>query len=303
MTLGGLVRTAPEPFVYASGDEFGFTFLSDLHIGARNVDYAAMTRDLDRAKKHGDRININGDVFDGILPSDQKRFLTSALDPRLHGHDDILNGAIDIGVEILSPYAELIDMIGAGNHDDSVLKYHHFDPVLLLVDRLNQHLRSIGSPHVITYGGYSGIIDYRFETDAPRCPRIRRFLIFYHHGIGGSGSFSSSAGDFQKFNFVEGADVLWLGHRHSKMQATVVRLCFRDNGTVAERPVHFIRTGAYLRTYGIQHAIDVPRVGRRDNYASVRAYEPQGMGGYRLILSFPTVRSLEVRAESTCHGG
>ena len=112
--------------------QLGLTLMSDLHIGAINVDYKALRSDLDRAREHGDRILINGDVFDAILLHDMKRFRAESLDERSRGRSNILNVVVKRAAEELAPYADLIDMIGCGNHEESVEKYHNYDPIQAL---------------------------------------------------------------------------------------------------------------------------------------------------------------------------
>ncbi len=114
---GGFFITRPEPLQVKRTTEVGITLMSDLHLGAAHVDYKRIERDLREAKAAGDRILINGDVFDFILPSDHKRFSPDALHSRLRGRRDILNACLEWGTEFLAPYADQIDMIGIGNHE------------------------------------------------------------------------------------------------------------------------------------------------------------------------------------------
>lgn len=115
---GGMFVCRPKPILFSNGSEHGLTLMSDLHIGARNVDYDLIHSELETAKKKGDRVAINGDIFDMILIGDRKRFRADVLHPRLVGKPDVINGAIEWGLELLSPYADLIDMIGVGNHEE-----------------------------------------------------------------------------------------------------------------------------------------------------------------------------------------
>ena len=115
---GGLFICRPKPIEYSGTSELGFRLMSDLHIGARNVDYGLIKEELEEAKSLGDRILINGDVFDMILVQDKKRFRQDVLHPRIAGKSDTINAAVEWGAELLSPYADMIDMVGIGNHEE-----------------------------------------------------------------------------------------------------------------------------------------------------------------------------------------
>src|SRR5210317_2144984 len=128
-------------------------FGADFHIGAFNVDYDWLAADLEEAAEHDSRILIVGDVFDAILPKDAKRYKPEALHARIRQTSNVVDEAVDWAEEILKPYANLIDMIGLGNHESSVEKYHGTDMTARLIRRLQQHVTL--EDHVIRYGGYT----------------------------------------------------------------------------------------------------------------------------------------------------
>lgn len=266
---GGLIVCRPRPLSLPCG----LTLLSDLHIGARSVDYKLIEKELRDAEKNNDRILINGDVFDAIIPSDKKRYRPSALHSRLSGVDDISNKIVDWAFELLSPYAHLIDMIGAGNHDDALTKNNSFDPVLALVDRLNDYL----TVKTISYGGYCGFICYRIATKGRKL-----FNIFYHHGFGKS----KLSDQYSQLHWIEGVDVVWLGHLHSRTNAHYVRMSPPAYGSTSEyRDVRFVRTGAYINTYKGQSQKSIHKSGGVVNYGVLAAHHPYGTGGARILLS------------------
>lgn len=255
----------------------GFTLLSDLHLGAVNADVTLIKEELEEAFCLGDRILINGDVFDGILPSDKKRFDLQVLHPKIRGRSDVLNATIDWAVELLAPYAKNIDMIGCGNHD-TLMKHHSFDPVSLLIDQLN-------SKHggQILYGGYTGFLPYQIRANQKK--KARSFVMFYHHGTG-HGAWGS-VNEFRKFlEALEGVDLLWLAHRHTRLNSHVQRIRCPDSGIKLQvREVRLVRTGGYLTIYEGQDGSEAVFEGLQINYASVQGLMPQGKGGARLDLN------------------
>lgn len=289
--VGGSVICRPEPLNYTTGQSLGFTLLSDLHFGSANTDYDRIQSDLDTALAHGDRILINGDVIDGIVPSDQKRYTPNNLHPRLAGANDIVNKSVDWAFELLSPVALLIDMIGCGNHDDKIAKKYGTDPVLMLVALLNHHLRAFGSNHTIWYGGYTGYVDYRFrnigQTNNKPNGYGQRYLLWYHHGSGGGSSLASAAGTFSRTSFASDADLVWLGHNHIPMSTgEMVMECPQTGYEPKFREVRYVRTGAYGEHWGGQTQEDIRKKGRKGNYVADSMLRPAMKGGARVVLTF-----------------
>jgi hypothetical protein len=268
-------------------NECGFHLMSDLHIGSPQTEYSLIEQELVAARERGDRILIDGDVFDAILTRDLKRYSPDGLHPRLQGTRDILGMALDWATELLSPYAALIDLIAVGNHDDTPAKQGNIDLVRLLVGRLNTQGGKVW------YGGYSGFVDYkiRFAADGSL---TRRFVIFYHHGVGGGSSLAGNASDANKFSWVEGADLIWLGHKHQKLNLPVGKVsCPVQGHHVKERSVRFVRTGAYMTTWKGEKQKHALKHGRASGYGEDAGYAPHGpdgRGGVRVTLKHVSVR-------------
>jgi hypothetical protein len=261
--LGGLLVTWPDP-LFPIDNRVEFALLSDLHIGGQNTDHDLISRELAQAQADGARILLNGDLFDLILPGDRQRYAPSALHPRLRGPSDIINKVVDWGLELLGPVAEHLDLVGVGNHDHAGVKFASVDPVLLLVDRLNDLLEAKDSPHRIAYGGYAGMACYRLGIDLFNSS-ADRFTIFYHHGWGKGSSLRASAGQYGDLGFVEGCDVYWLGHLHSRLTAHVLKVAPPTSLGAYEpvvRDVRFVRTGSYLHTHRGQSLASLKSEGR-----------------------------------------
>ncbi len=283
-STGGLIITHPAPLEFTSTKrEQGVFLLSDLHIGAANADYKMMERELQVAASRGDRIVINGDLFDMILAHDAKRFTPSVLHKRLRGCEDLINRAVEWGVELLEPYAKLIDAIGVGNHETSVGKYHNCDPIALLLSRLHTT-----NPR-ISHAGYSGFI--RYSAQLPRLSGARKqvapsFTLFYWHGAGGGAGLGGALGEFgSKGGFIEGADAVWYAHKHVRVVSQLERLsCPRRGHRPRVKTQWLIRTGGYLQPYGGQSQGNLQAKGRRGNYSADALHTPFARGGVRLVL-------------------
>lgn len=253
----------------------GIWFGADFHIGAFNVDYEWLANDLEEARENGDRICIFGDVFDCILPKDHKRFKPESLHPRVRQSSTVLDETLDWAEEIISPYADSIDVIGLGNHESAVEKYHGTDMIARLIRRLQRHVTVEG--HTIRYGGYTGFVDYRFKK-ANKNRNTRRVVIYYHHGGGGAAPVTKGMIDFsRKASFIN-ADIVVLGHKHNKISDVgAMRLsCPMTGDTPITKQQVFVMTGAYMDTY----------CKGRGGYASDFGLAPQSKGGARVLVHF-----------------
>lgn len=288
---GGLFAIKPRPVLVSSTPAVPTVSLflqSDPHFGAADVDYELLEQERSQVLLHRSRLCVNGDIFDAILTRDAKRYEPTKLHKRLQGRNDILNASIEMAYEYYAPVARQIDFIGTGNHDTAVAKLHNFDPVAALVARLN----TIPGAH-ISYGGYAGLVNYtfRFATSSAE-DSLGRFVLFYWHGSGGGTSLSSSASEFDKKAFVEGADAVWFGHKHTRLAVETERIvCHNRSEIPTLRRQWNIRTGSYFRTYEAQKPEDVLVEGRQSNFAADALLQPHGRGGVRVVLVFDRAAS------------
>jgi hypothetical protein len=279
---GGCVICRPATIHHKFGQTIGLTLMSDLHIGATGVDYGAISREIANAIAAGDRIAINGDVFDLILPRDHKRYDPRALHQRISGRADVINAAIEWAVELLAPAAHLIDMIGVGNHETAVETHHSVDVVSMLIDRLRPHHPA---EHTIHHGGITGFIDYRFRRGAGNSGHSYRYVIWYHHGTGGGAPVTRGTIDFARKEWAS-ADLRWMGHKHYRVAFPTMSLhCPTSGDEPVLRETRCVMTGAYFRTYSGQTQASIRREGRHANYASEKGLSPQPVGGARVLLT------------------
>lgn len=290
---GGFVICRPSPILYEEfGKPVGITLMSDLHVGAVNVDYDLIKKEISTAKSNGDRVCINGDIFDFILLGDRKRYRQDVLHPRLLGRKDVVQEAIRWASELLSPIVNQIDMIGVGNHEFVLEQIHSFDPIQALLYELNS-CKHKDAKHVIHHGGVTGFLDYRLKYGSKKSnysikvgSNSKRFVIYYHHGGGGSAPVTKGMIDFNRKDTFVDADVIWLGHKHNRFTSHVRKLACPESGDQPNtKDVRHIMTGAYSDTYVGQSQQSIKRHGRRATWAADQGFAPQGKGGARLEIS------------------
>lgn len=264
------------------GRELTWTLVSDLHLGAPDVDLKLLRRDLDAEPES--RILLGGDLLDLIVPTDAKRFCVSTIHPRLHGCTDFAGALSEWLYELFEPYAHRIDFAGLGNHESEYLHRHHHDPLAATLRMLNKHLENWQPRRPpIFYGGLCSWICYEIEVTRGKYQPLN---LFYHHGWGRGGG-TAAFGQFNSLlQRVEGADLFWLGHFHTPLTTRMRRLQ-APSGKNEEglREVHFVRSGAYRETYSkplSQKQLKTLGFGR--NYAAAQMMSAQSMGAARITL-------------------
>jgi len=224
-----------------------FCLMSDLHIDASDHDHKLLKNDLEAAKALGARISINGDTFDAIVPSDRKRHHPSVMrnDPE---RDDIFNQLVKMGVDLLAPYADLIDVISPGNHERSVLKYHHVDVISMLIFGLNL----VRSPELppIHQGSYRGFQRYIWRWKKGRASL--NFTIFRHHGVGGSAPVTGGALDLDRIRKDFDADLYWLGHKHNSIDRKFTRISLSSAGRVMVKQQRGVMSAGYKQQLALE---------------------------------------------------
>lgn len=270
-----------------------FGLMSDLHIGSAGTDEDLIKRDLEWFRANNARILLNGDVFDLILPGDRKRFDTRGVHKDILGKVNVIDHQVELGVKILGPYADLIDLVGVGNHETAVEKFHSTD----VTARLVRELHALGS--TCEYGGYEGWYVKRWVS----CQRNYHSLkIRYHHGFGASAPVTKGIIDFNRWQWIEGADVLWFGHRHNRIIDWTARESVSADGNVKTRPQLNVQTAAYYKPREGQSSEDAMRNGRQGNWAHDSGFATQATGGMLLEVTLRSqsrgARATEIRVVS-----
>jgi hypothetical protein len=299
LVTGGMHICRPKPVVTTFGGTVGFHLMSDLHIGAAQVDYKLIQKEIDEVAESGDRLYINGDLLDLILPKDHKRYDPGALHPRISRRADVVNAVVDWAVELLRPVATQIDMIGIGNHEAMITRHHSIDPTLLVIYELEKEVRAKNPNHVIHYGGYTGFVDVRVRVphgNKEHHATGYRWVLYYHHGSGAYAPVTKGLIDFNRKDTFVDADLIWMGHKHNRLTVAVEKIsCPLEGDHPAVKDVRHVMTGSYFLTYKGQSQESVRKIGRRSNYAADAGLAPGGRGGARVLLKVKSGAPLEVK--------
>jgi hypothetical protein len=254
--------------------------MSDLHYGHPNVDKKRIRSDLDAARNVGARVFINGDVFDAIGKKD-KRYAKSQQDAALRDQDDMTRAVVKLAATELEPYADLIDVIGVGNHEEAFIRHCDTDLVGLLIDRLNATLAGQGSEHRIRHGGIAGFVRTKFLFSRPNVhdSSVSHDLL-YHHGTGGDAPVTKGAIDANRRLTNYDYDAYTFGHKHNKTEGEDTFMFLSRNGRIRHRERIYIQTGSYLWNY--KRTTQANPLGY--SYAESGQHAPKPLGGKFLVL-------------------
>lgn len=246
--------------------------MSDLHIGSPNVDPNAIVADLEKAKRAGAKIILNGDIADGITAKDP-RFDLNALHQSIGRQKDLATAVVDMAREILWPYRHLIDIIGLGNHEESWLKYGNFDVVRHIIAMLVSD-----KDCQVAHGSFAGYVQTVFRVEGYRQQATHKLM--YLHGAGGDSPVTKGTIDMNRKGRNWTFDAFTVGHRHNVFASVDAVADVNSNGKYFEKRQLCLQTGSYLRNYS---QVD-DSTALNYSYATSKTTSPKPLGGILLCM-------------------
>lgn len=228
------------------GKRVKIAMLSDLHWDNPKCDWDLLKRDLDYCKTNNIPVMVNGDFFCLMQGKGDRRGNKSDIRPE-HNNAKYLDSIVETAVEWFSPYANILTVIGYGNHETSVIKWQETDLLQRFVDLLNYKNGSN-----VYAGGYGGWIILRQEIT----PGIESsFKIKYFHGSGGGGVVTKGALNLTRaLEMYEDFDVFTMGHIHENAARNDARDTINYNSKLGyrheQKQLHLMLTGTYKEEYG-----------------------------------------------------
>ena len=225
--------------------EVKIAMLSDIHWDNPKCDWNYLKRHLDYCKEQNIPIMINGDMFCLMQGRGDRRGNKSDIRPE-HNNARYLDSVIETAVEWWSPYADLLTVIGYGNHETAIIKWQETDVLQRFVDLLNYKNNSS-----VSTGGYGGWLIVKNNVFAKTLTTTR---IKYFHGSGGGGMVTKGAINLTRsLEMIEDMDVFTMGHIHENASRNDVRECLENNSKtgyqVKHKNIHLMITGAYKEEY------------------------------------------------------
>ena len=220
--------------------------LSDIHWDNPKCDWNLLKKHLDYCVSENIPIMINGDMFCLMQGRGDKRGNKSDIRPE-HNNAKYLDSIVETAVEWWSPYANLLTVIGLGNHESSIIKYQETDILQRFVDLLNYKNKSN-----VFAGGYGGwfVVNMNLRGNVSYSTKIK-----YFHGSGGGGIVTKGALNLTRaLEMYEGFDVFTMGHIHENSCRNDVRdsidYSHRNGYKNSLKDIHLMLTGTYKEEYG-----------------------------------------------------
>jgi len=262
-------------------DEVKIAMLSDIHWDNPKCDWDILKAHMDYFKKHSIPVMINGDFFCLMQGRGDNRRNKSDIRPE-HNNFRYLDSIVETAVEWWAPYADILTVIGYGNHETGVIKWQETDILQRFVDLLN--LKTGSRVHV---GGYGGWLIVKTGTRILTSTKIK-----YFHGSGGGGVVTKGALNLTRaLEMYEDFDVFSMGHIHENASRNDVRDSIVHTPVIGyqmkHRQIHMMLTGTYKEEYEDGH----------HGWHVERGAPPKPIGGR--ILTIKNVRTVKDGVDKT----
>jgi len=219
--------------------------LSDIHWDNPHCDRKLLKKHLNYCKENDIPVVIIGDLFCLMQGRGDNRRNKSDILPE-HNNAFYLDSIVDTAVEWFAPYADIIKVIGYGNHETGIIKYQETDLLKRFVEMMNLKCNSD-----IQTGGYGGWIVYTLHY---RKNSVASFKHKYYHGSGGGGIVTKGALNLTRsLEMYEDMDLFTMGHIHENSSRNDVReslMTYKGNYKIRQRQIHHCITGTYKEEYG-----------------------------------------------------
>ena len=218
--------------------------LSDIHWDNPHCDRKLLKKHLDYCKENNIPVVIIGDLFCLMQGRGDNRRNKSDILPE-HNNAFYLDSIVDTAVEWFTPYADILTVIGYGNHETGIIKYQETDLLKRFVDMMNLKNNSN-----IQTGGYGGWITYHLSF---RSTSVAVFKHKYFHGSGGGGVVTKGALNLTRaLEIYENMELFTMGHIHENSSRNDVRESLEYyNGVykIRQKAIHHCITGTYKEEY------------------------------------------------------
>ena len=229
------------------GSSFRMGMFSDIHWDNPKCDWNLLKHDLDYCLKNDIPIMFNGDTFCLMQGAYDPRKMKGDIRPE-HNNARYFDSIIETAVDFFLPYANLMTIVGYGNHETSIIKRQETDVIQRFVTLLNYKAGS----NVMT-GGYGGwlIVNQlvKAKSNITQATKIK-----YFHGSGGGGLVTKGALNLTRaMEMYEGYDVFTMGHIHENSARNDVRDSINFHPTKGyyfnHKQIHSMITGTYKEEY------------------------------------------------------
>jgi len=231
------------PINYNRPDKFTLYPLGDIHLGVVHCNEDLLGKEVSKIKadKNAHWLGM-GDYGDFIVPSDFKRWDGAILAPWMRKHEDNIGATqTDKIDEILSPiWNKCIGLI-EGNHEDSIRRFHHYNPMEELLKRANKK-------HYVPYAGVSCFVRLSFKRT--NTTESHDFIIHARHGEGAARTSGARALAVLRLSqSMVNAHITLMGHLHGQESPDIPQRLMLKGGRIKSFETIATMTGAWLKGY------------------------------------------------------
>lgn len=218
-------------------EELDVYCMNDLHFGSEAVNYSLLNRIATAIDKNRDisRILINGDIIEGVTKQSKGDIYEQKLSPREQ---------IQVAAEFFKPYADLIDCVVSGNHDQRIENETSLDPVEIFCEKLGI---------VDKYAGVEALVGFGMKK--------RFYSVQMFHGAGGGSTLAAIERNLKKYREKSHATVMYSGHWHKEFAKPLKRFAIDPyNKVLREEKVWLlcgntvVDTAKYAKKFGYEES-------------------------------------------------
>jgi len=212
---------------------------SDRHHDNAKCDQRMERRHLDQARDRDAPVIDAGDLFCAMQGKWDKRADRSAMREE-YQQGPYLDRLVSEAAKFYGPYADLFAVIGRGNHETSIAKYHETDLTERLVALLNENHGG-----KVLAGGYGGWVRLQFR----RQKEHRSKLLHYYHGTGGGGPVTADMIQLDRMRNRADADIYVFGHTHDSWCRRISVAGLTSCGRPMQREIIAVKCPSYKDAY------------------------------------------------------
>jgi UDP-2,3-diacylglucosamine pyrophosphatase LpxH len=235
---------------------------SDVHFDHPLCDRRLFFRHLSQAQQKRAPVLLFGDTNDVMQTKLDRRASKDDLRPELKAKN-YLDVVVDEATQKLRPYADVIELMSLGNHDDDVTVHHETN----VAERIAAGLGAAYMP-------FAGFV--RFMFSGRKGNRTQR-LLYFHHGAGGGGEVTRGMiKTNRRAVYLGDPHVIVAGHIHEKWLAVIPRVRTTTSGRWYIDNQYHVQCSTYKQEYDLES----------DGFHMRNERQPKPLGGWWLKFRY-----------------
>jgi len=242
---------------------FETVFTGDWHIGAANVDKAALAKMIKYIKSSGCNWYHTGDLCEST-PHTNKNFDMRTMDPEICG----IGQEYSYVRKLIKPIASQCAGVITGNHDERNAKHAE-------IDMVGQMCEDFEIPY-LKNAAYSRLC---YNAYGKTCST----LVYLVHGFSSSRQRGGKVNALENIALSHKADLYVSGHTHDMFVTSAITDTMTQQGNFESKYIYFGNSGTFLRSI----------IQGKCSYAEIAGYRPNKVGYLKATFN-PVDRSIKM---------